>query len=269
MIREHCTAEHAGPTRRPVVLRLGHPNAVRAFSAKRIDGKMVADAVVAEIQGDVDELTEQLGRPPGLAVVLVGARKDSATYVKMKKKRAIECGFKSVEKVLDEDVSQGELLNVVTELNDDPTIDGILVQLPLPDHVDQKTVLEAIEIGKDVDGSTPTMWARLCRGETLRQRPRAVRVYGQHPVHSTWVLELIKRTGIDLNGKHVVILGRSNIVGLRLPSVLAQECYCCHVPQPYQEHQGRMSPRRRYNCCNEWVVKGDWSSRVHASSMLE
>ena len=99
-------------------------NAVRAFSAKRIDGKMVADAVVAEIQGDVDELTEQLGRPPGLAVVLVGARKDSATYVKMKKTRAIECGFKSVEKVLDEDVSQGELLNVVTELNDDPTIDG-------------------------------------------------------------------------------------------------------------------------------------------------
>jgi 5,10-methylene-tetrahydrofolate dehydrogenase/methenyl tetrahydrofolate cyclohydrolase len=186
-----------------------------SFSARRIDGKSVADDVVGEIQGDVDALTKRLGRPPGLAVVLVGARKDSATYVKMKKKRATECGFKSVEKTLSADVSQAELLSVVTELNDDPSIDGILVQLPLPDHMDQKTVLEAIDIGKDVDGFHPHNVGSLVRvGETLRQRREPFEFMANAPCTPLGCLELIARTGTDLSGKHVVILGRSNIVGL-------------------------------------------------------
>ena len=189
--------------------------ATRAFSARRIDGKAVADDVVGEIQSDVDDLTKRLGRPPGLAVVLVGARKDSATYVKMKKKRAVECGFKSVEKVLGEQVSQNELISVVMELNEDPTIDGILVQLPLPDHMDQKTVLEAIDIGKDVDGFHPHNVGSLVRiGETLRQRREQFDFMANAPCTPLGCLELISRTGTDLSGKHVVILGRSNIVGL-------------------------------------------------------
>lgn len=196
-------------------LTLPWRRAARKFSAKRIDGKALANDIIAEIQGDVANIVAKLGRPPGLAMVLVGSRKDSTTYVKMKRKRAIECGFKSATKLLDERVSQGELLDVVTKLNDDPTIDGILVQLPLPLHMDQKNVLQAIDISKDVDGFHPQNMGSLLRiGETIRQRNDTFEFMANAPCTPLGCLELISRAGIDLNSKHVVILGRSNIVGL-------------------------------------------------------
>ena len=145
----------------------------------------------------------------------MGGRKDSATYVKMKERKATECGFKSVKEDLPEDTTEETLLGIVSELNRDPTIDGILVQLPLPDHIDQKTVLEAISIGKDVDGFHPHNVGSLVRcGEVLRQRKEAFHGIANAPCTPLGCLELIDRVGLDLSGKHVVILGRSNIVGL-------------------------------------------------------
>ena len=183
--------------------------------ATRIDGKAIGDDICAEIALDVPALEKELGRKPGLAVVIVGGRKDSATYVKMKEKKALECGFKSVKEDLPEDTSEETLLGIVSELNRDPTIDGILVQLPLPDHIDQKTVLEAISIGKDVDGFHPHNVGSLVRcGEVLRQRREAFNGIANAPCTPLGCLELIDRVGLDLSGKHVVILGRSNIVGL-------------------------------------------------------
>ena len=183
--------------------------------ATRIDGKAIGDDICKEIALEVPALEKELGRKPGLAVVIVGGRKDSQTYVKMKEKKANECGFKSVKQDLPEDTTEDTLLGLVSELNRDPTIDGILVQLPLPDHIDQKTVLEAISIGKDVDGFHPHNVGALVRcGESLRQRREAFHGIANAPCTPLGCLELVDRVGIDLNGKHVVILGRSNIVGL-------------------------------------------------------
>ena len=188
---------------------------VRSMAATRIDGKAIGDDICREIALEVPALEEALGRKPGLAVVIVGGRKDSQTYVKMKEKKATECGFKSVKQDLPEDTSEDTLLGLVSELNRDPTIDGILVQLPLPDHIDQKTVLEAISIGKDVDGFHPHNVGALVRcGESLRQRREPFNGIANAPCTPLGCLELIDRVGIDLSGKHVVILGRSNIVGL-------------------------------------------------------
>lgn len=184
--------------------------------ARVIRGDEIAAAVRSEVASEVKALQAK-SITPGLAVVLVGARKDSATYVRMKKKAAQECGFKSVSKAVNEDVSQEDLLSIVQGLNADPTIDGILVQLPLPAHIDQPTVLEAIDCNKDVDGFHPYNMGRLTRsGEELRQRRQA---FGDIPGGTMactplGCIELIKRSGYDLSGKHVVVLGRSNIVGL-------------------------------------------------------
>ena len=148
---------------------------------------------------------------PGLAAVLVGERKDSQTYVRMKKKACAEVGIKSIGVDLPADVSQEELINVVRDLNASPEVDGILVQLPLPDHIDEEAVLAEIDITKDVDGFHPINIGRLS-------------MKGRHPLFvpctPRGVIELLDRTGIEIEGKNAVILGRSNIVGLPVSMLL-------------------------------------------------
>jgi 5,10-methylene-tetrahydrofolate dehydrogenase/methenyl tetrahydrofolate cyclohydrolase len=156
-------------------------------------------------------MKEEHGVVPGLATVLVGERKDSQTYVRMKKKACAEVGITSYGYDLPENASQEEVISLVRELNANPDIDGILVQLPLPDHIDEEAVLTEIDIAKDVDGFHPLNIGRL---SMKGRKPLYV------PCTPRGVIELLDRTGIEIEGKNAVILGRSNIVGLPVSMLL-------------------------------------------------
>lgn len=181
------------------------------MSAEIIDGKAIAATIREEIRRDVEALKARFGQVPGLATVLVGARKDSQTYVRMKKKACAEVGIRSFGHDLPADVSQDDLIDVVRKLNADPAVNGILVQLPLPDHIDDEAVLAAISIDKDVDGFHPLNIGRL---SMKRRDPLYV------PCTPKGCIELLDRSGVEIAGKHAVVLGRSNIVGLPVAMLL-------------------------------------------------
>jgi methylenetetrahydrofolate dehydrogenase (NADP+)/methenyltetrahydrofolate cyclohydrolase len=174
-----------------------------------IDGKAVAASVRERVRKEVESLTAEIGRPPGLATVLVGEDPASAIYVRRKHEACEEVGIRSFDHKPDASVSQEELLELVNELNDSDEVDGILVQLPLPDHLDQAPVIAALDPGKDVDGLTPASAGLLARGEP-----------GLVPATPQGVMELIAAAGIDPEGKEAVIVGRSNLVGRPLFSLL-------------------------------------------------
>jgi len=175
------------------------------MSAQLIDGKAIAATIRAEIKAEVEAMKAKYGRVPGLAAVLVGERKDSQTYVRMKKKACAEVGIASFGHDLPADISQAELLQVVRDLNANPEVHGILVQLPLPDHIDDEEVLGAVSLEKDVDGFHPLNIGRL---SMKRREPLFV------PCTPKGCIELLDRTGVTIEGKRAVVLGRSNIVGL-------------------------------------------------------
>ena len=179
------------------------------MSATVIDGKAVAASVRERVRGEVEDVTAELGRPPGLATVLVGDDKASAIYVRRKREACEEVGIRSFHHEPDGSVSQDELLELVGELNDSREIDGILVQLPLPDQIDADAIVNAIDPDKDVDGLTPISAGRLARGEPglVSCTPRGI-------------MELLSATGVDPAGKEAVIVGRSNLVGKPLFSLL-------------------------------------------------
>jgi len=196
-------------------------------ASKKIDGKAIAQAVREEVASEVTELKRIHGETagtPGLAVVQVGGRLDSATYVNMKEKVAGECGFLSLKTLLDEKTEEKELLSIVQGLNADSRVDGILVQLPLPDHINQKVILEAISVDKDVDGFHPQNVGNLARvGEELRQQrgaPFSYKVSTNNACTPLGCIELLDRSGVEMSGANVVVLGRSNIVGLPLAMML-------------------------------------------------
>ena len=179
---------------------------------KIIDGKSIAADIRLEVKGQVDDLKSQFGVVPGLAVVLVGERTDSATYVRMKKRAADECGFFSVDRKFNEDVTQQQLIEEIRALNSDPKVHAILVQLPLPRHVDESAVLEAIDVSKDVDGFSAVNIGNMClRGG---RPPLAV------PCTPAGCVELLQRSGVEVRGKNVVVIGRSNIVGMPVAHLL-------------------------------------------------
>lgn len=169
--------------------------------AELIDGKAIAADMRKEIAADTKALTDQ-GVTPGLAVVLVGEDPASRVYVSMKEKACAAAGIYSVEHKLSAETSEADLLVLIDTLNADGRIDGILVQLPLPDHIDEAKVLEAISPEKDVDGFHPYNVGRLVTGNPLFQ-----------PCTPYGVMKMLERTGVDLKGKEVVVVGRSNIVG--------------------------------------------------------
>jgi methylenetetrahydrofolate dehydrogenase (NADP+) / methenyltetrahydrofolate cyclohydrolase len=135
------------------------------MAATVIDGKAVAASVRERVRGEVEELTAELGRPPGLATVLVGDDKASAIYVRRKREACEEVGIRSIHHEPDGSISQEELLDLVRELNDADEVDGILVQLPLPEQIDSGAIINALDPDKDVDGLTPISAGRLARGE--------------------------------------------------------------------------------------------------------
>lgn len=177
-----------------------------------INGKAIAADIRNDIKQGVDELIKAGRRPPYLAVVLVGDDPASASYVQGKQKAAHEVGIQSDTRTYPDSITQADLVNVVHRLNDDSEVDGILVQLPLPDHIEYQRVIEAINPDKDVDCFHPENVGKLMLG-----------LPGFKPATPAGIVELIKRSGIDIAGKRVVIIGRSNIVGKPLASLLIQK----------------------------------------------
>jgi methylenetetrahydrofolate dehydrogenase (NADP+) / methenyltetrahydrofolate cyclohydrolase len=180
-----------------------------------IDGKAIAASVRDEIASRAKTLLDTSGVRPGLAVVLVGEDPASQVYVRNKDATAAACGFHSVKHVLEADTSEADLLAVVASLNEDPAIHGILVQLPLPAHIDESKVLRLIKPEKDVDGFHPVNVGLLTSGELGSALV---------PCTPAGSLVLLKRTlGDTLSGKNAVVVGRSNIVGKPMASLLLQE----------------------------------------------
>jgi methylenetetrahydrofolate dehydrogenase (NADP+)/methenyltetrahydrofolate cyclohydrolase len=182
------------------------------MSARILDGTAIAQAIRAEVAEEVARLS-RTGRKPGLAAVLVGEDPASAVYVRSKGKACEEAGMHSVTLRLPAAASEAELLETVDRLNADPDIHGILVQLPLPKHINSEKVLRRIDPAKDVDGFHPVNVGKLVVGDATAFRPATP--YG--------VQQMLIRSGIETRGAHAVIVGRSNIVGRPMANLLIQQ----------------------------------------------
>jgi len=180
-------------------------------SAQIIDGKAIARAIREEIKAEVDALRKR-GAVPGLAVILVGEDPASQVYVRQKGKACEQAGIYSITENLPADIAEAELLEKIAEFNANPRYHVILIQLPLPAHINAQKVIEAVDPGKDVDCFHPENVGRLVIGQ-----PRFL------PATPSGILELLKRSGNRPEGKHVVVVGRSNIVGKPLANLLLQK----------------------------------------------
>lgn len=179
-----------------------------------IDGKAIAGQVKTEIAKEVSDIVAGGGKRPHLAAILVGHDGGSETYVANKVRTCEEVGFKSTLIRYEEDVTEQVLLDKVVELNNDPDVDGFIVQLPLPKHISEQKVIETIDYRKDVDGFHPVNVGRMSIG-----LPCFV------SATPAGILELLKRYDIQTSGKHCVVLGRSNIVGKPMASLMMQKAY--------------------------------------------
>jgi methylenetetrahydrofolate dehydrogenase (NADP+) / methenyltetrahydrofolate cyclohydrolase len=182
------------------------------MTAFKIDGKAIAAKVRADVAADVARIKAEHGFVPGLAVVLVGEDPASSVYVRNKAKQTVECGMESFEHKLDESVTEEFLLDLVAKLNADPRVHGILVQMPLPKHINSLKVLESIDPGKDVDGFHPMNVGKLSIGE------RALA-----PCTPVGSIILAKSVQHNLSGLDAVVVGRSNIVGKPMAQLLLKE----------------------------------------------
>lgn len=220
------------------------------MKANIIDGKAFAAGLRARIASLVPAFVAETGRAPGLAVVLVGDDPASQVYVGSKKKATVESGMASFEHRLPDDSSQAKLIKLVEHLNADDAVDGILVQLPLPPHIDDKAVIAAIDPAKDVDGFHVVNAGRLAVGEESFV-----------PCTPLGCLMLLKDTLGDLSGKNAVVIGRSNIVGKPMAQLLLGES--CTVTIAHSRTQDLADVVRRADIVVAAVgraemVKGDW-----------
>ena len=222
----------------------------KTINTKLIDGKAFALALRERIASEVPAFVKATGRAPGLAVVLVGDDPASHVYVRSKHKATIAAGMESFEHRLSETSSQAELLAVVQSLNADESVDGILVQLPLPDHIDDKIVIAAIDPDKDVDGFHVENAGRLAVGEDAMV-----------PCTPLGSLMLLKDTLGDLSGMDAVVVGRSNIVGKPMAQLLLQEN--CTVTLAHSRTRDLAAVVKRADIVVAAVgraemVRGDW-----------
>lgn len=185
------------------------PQSIPKYSSEQlaatIDGKSIAEEIRSRITSEVCRMKEIIGEVPGLAVILVGQRRDSQTYVRNKIKACEEAGIKSLMTELPENCKEEEVINAVSSFNEDPSIHGILVQLPLPQHLDEEKILNSVKLEKDVDGFHPLNMGNLA-------------MRGKEPLFISCTpkgcVELLIRSGVEIMGKNAVVIGRSNIVGL-------------------------------------------------------
>jgi len=184
------------------------------MTAKLIKGTEVRDEILKELKEEVDKIKEEHGVVPGLVTILVGENPASISYVTSKVRTAQSLGFKEVQDNQPEDISEKDLLALIDKYNKDDSIHGILVQLPLPKHIDEKKILNAIDPDKDVDGFHPVNVGRLMIGGG------EVKFL---PCTPAGIQELIVRSGVEIEGAEVVVVGRSNIVGKPIANILLQK----------------------------------------------
>ncbi|XP_030543537.2 bifunctional protein FolD 4, chloroplastic-like isoform X2 [Rhodamnia argentea] len=211
----HRSCASKVPSFRTLAVRASTPLLVASEAcAKVIHGKYVSKLIRDEISAEVSGMKEAIGVAPGLAVIIVGDRKDFATYVPNKKKACESVGINSFEVHLPADSKEEEVLKFITGFNDDPLVHGILVQLPLPSHMNEQSILNAVSIEKDVDAFHPLNIGRLAmRG----REPLFV------PCTPKGCIELLHRYGIGIKGKRAVVIGRGNIVGMPAALLLQRE----------------------------------------------
>lgn len=183
------------------------------MTARILSGSDIAKEIQKELEVEVAEMKEKLGVTPGIAVIIVGEDPASQVYVRNKKKTAVKLGMKSFEHNLPADASEEKLLGIIGELNRNPECHGILVQLPLPKHIDEGKVLLAIDPDKDVDGFHPTNVGRMVIGSEDCFKPCTPHGCQQ----------ILVRSGIETSGAHVVVVGRSNIVGKPVANIMVQK----------------------------------------------
>jgi methylenetetrahydrofolate dehydrogenase (NADP+)/methenyltetrahydrofolate cyclohydrolase len=182
------------------------------MSAKILSGKDIASQIREELKVEIAELKAKHDVVPGLATVLVGENPASVSYVTSKNRTSKNLGMHSEQINLDADASEADLLKLIDKLNNDPKIDGILVQLPLPKHVDESKVLMAIDPGKDVDGFHPVNVGKMVVGEA-----------DFLPCTPAGIQQILIRSGVETSGAEVVVVGRSNIVGKPIANILLQK----------------------------------------------
>jgi methylenetetrahydrofolate dehydrogenase (NADP+)/methenyltetrahydrofolate cyclohydrolase len=220
------------------------------MTARLIDGKAFAAGLRERVAVRAAEFAAQAGRSPGLAVVLVGEHPPSAAYVRSKAKATREAGMESFEHTLPADISQGQLMALVDELNADPSVDGILVQMPLPKHIDEQEVIQRIDPDKDVDGFHPTNAGRL-----------AIGLEGLVPCTPLGCLMLLQNELGDLSGLNAIVVGRSNIVGKPMAQLLIQAS--CTVTIAHSRTKDLPEAVRRSDIVVAAVgrpelIRGDW-----------
>ena len=181
---------------------------------KLLDGKATAAAIRAEIKQEVEDIVANGGRRPSLTAILVGNNPASKTYVANKEKACADAGFTSKVIRLPEETGEEELLETIHSINEDPAVDGLIVQLPLPRHIDEQKVIAAIDPSKDVDGFHPISQGKMLIGQDTFL-----------PATPMGILTLLERYNIETKGKNCVVLGRSNIVGRPVANLLSRKGY--------------------------------------------
>ncbi|KAF3336144.1 bifunctional protein FolD 4 [Carex littledalei] len=221
-------------------------------TAKIIDGKLISKQIKDEVSAEVTRLREATGVVPGLAVILVGSRKDSQTYVRNKKKACEAVGIKSYEANLPEDCTESEVLRHIEEFNKEPSVHGILVQLPLPRHINEEKILAGVSIEKDVDGFHPLNIGRLA-------------MQGRDPLFIPCTpkgcMELLHRYKIDIKGKRAVVIGRSNIVGMPAALLLQKANATVSMVHSYTKSPEEITRQGDIVICAAGVanlVRGSW-----------
>ena len=184
------------------------------MTAELISGTEIRKTILAELKQEVEQIKAETGKVPGLVTILVGENPASISYVTLKVRTAESLGFHEVQDNQPEDISEADLLALIDKYNNDPDIHGILVQLPLPKHIDDKKVLNAIDPDKDVDGFHPVNVGRLMIGGDEVLFP---------PCTPAGIQEMIVRSGTETSGAEVVVIGRSNIVGKPIAIMMAQK----------------------------------------------
>ncbi len=221
------------------------------LGAQIIDGKAIAADIRRELKEEIAQLRAQ-DTVPGLTVVLVGDDPASQTYVRSKRRACAEVGIRSDVRTLTEDTSQSELIGLIEELNNDPLVHGILVQLPLPKHIDSDEVLRVIDPNKDVDGFHPVNVGRLWTGLSKQ---------GFVACTPAGIMELLHRTGIEPRGLNAVVIGRSNIVGKPMAALLLQSnatVTICHSRTQGLEDYCRRADILVVAIGQARLIQGDW-----------
>lgn len=219
-----------------------------------LDGKLLSENIQLELAADVEQIKLSGGKIPHLAAVLIGENPASQVYVNSKIRSCEKVGFKSTLIRRDATVTEAEVLEIVRQLNEDPDIDGFIVQLPLPKHIDEEKITLAIDHRKDVDGFHPINFGRMAQG-----------LPAYLPATPYGIVEMLRRYNIETSGKHCVVLGRSNIVGTPISILLSRKDYPgdCTVTLTHSRTQNLPEEIRRADILVAAIgipqfVKGDW-----------